>query len=78
MKNSDTDSGWNFYKRTSGRKINFKRASLLLNQVAQKACEKKGFSQVELLTQWNEILGDRLANIIHPVRLNFKGNLGRS
>ena len=74
MKNSDTDSGRNFYKRTSGHKINFKRASLLLNEVVQKACEKRGFSPVELLTQWNEILGDRLANIIRPLRLNFNGN----
>ena len=54
--------------------MNFKRASGLLEKVTKKTFEKRGFSQFELLTQWGEIVGDRLAEIIRPLRLSFKGN----
>ena len=43
----------------------------LLPKVAEPAVRKRGFSSVEVITHWGEIVGSQLADHVAPERLSF-------
>jgi len=52
-------------------KRGFKSASSLLQGHIQKASETRGFAVSKLLTNWSEIIGDDIADIAKPVKVNY-------
>jgi len=51
------------------------RAGALLSGAVGKVYRKQGFAQVEVLTEWPRIVGDRLADASMPEKLSRDGTL---
>ena len=60
-----------FYQHKKRGKRGFKSASSLPQGHIQKASETRGFAVSKLLTNWSEIIGDDIADIAKPVKVNY-------
>jgi hypothetical protein len=49
----------------------FMRTGGILNKQIRKASEKRGFVETRLLTHWAEFVGDAIAKIAQPVKVNY-------
>jgi len=47
-------------------------ASRALNELAKKLIGKKGFTEIDILLNWEDIIGQELASEITPMKINFK------
>ncbi len=49
----------------------FVRTGGILSRQIRKASEKRGFVETRLLTHWAEFVGETIANIAQPVKVNY-------
>ncbi len=62
---------------TQRRSRGFVQTGGLLSGRVQKVSEKRGFTQVKLLTQWVEIVGETVAEMARPVKVSYsKSGIG--
>ncbi|WP_324753022.1 DUF721 domain-containing protein [Roseovarius sp. Pro17] len=55
----------------------FARSSTLLQDRIRKTSESRGFAESRLLTQWTEIVGEDIAAIARPVKVDYgRGGMG--
>jgi hypothetical protein len=47
-------------------------ASRALNSLAKKLIGKKGFTEIDILLNWEDIIGEELSTEITPMKINFK------
>ena len=58
-------------------KNKFQKVSSSFEEVVRKGCEKRGFSQLNVVCNWGEIVGKELSQKTMPLRITFvKGSLG--
>jgi len=46
--------------------------SLTLQPLAKKVLGKNGFVEIDIITNWNKIVGEKTAKFVHPQSINFK------
>jgi hypothetical protein len=54
-------------------KSGFRQAAGILSETISKAGEKRGFAKARLFTHWAEIVGQDLANLTRPLKVNYSG-----
>jgi len=70
MARSVRQNSTNPYKRTR-KSRGFLRTGSILNAEIRKASEKRGFVETRLLTHWAEFVGEAVAKIAQPVKVNY-------
>lgn len=57
--------------RRNGGKKGFRSGATLVQGYVQKASEERGFALARLLTHWDEVVGDGVAQMCQPARVSY-------